>query len=432
MRWRWLLFLVGFGLLLVIAAVVVVSATVPIGFTVSAPGMVVPGRVVRVTASENGLALEVRDPGPVAEGDVLLRQKSMSEERQIAALERELAVLRERRDHEQERLAAVEGQEVVETKLATLARSEAEGRLVAVEQRLAPVEDDISSRVIDQRKEESALAVSEHEILQGLAAGQSVPRMEVARAEAASATSRLKVEQAEFERKRGGEMRTEEARRLRSEMARHVLEVAAIEARMQDRTTLLEIDRQIVRIEAQLVELRREVDRKTVRAPWAGKWGEVAPTEDEYVRQGDLIGVLTDTSVHRFVAEIRDSDFAWVKQKQSARIRLRAFPFLKHGVLRGRVVQVESQLSRQPPAFAVELVLEGDGPYAPASGMTGVADIEIFRGTLLAYLVAEPGGESAVGGFIERLSSLRVPRIGSQSPAPDPTEPEPAEHPPEP
>ncbi|MBT3375451.1 MAG: HlyD family efflux transporter periplasmic adaptor subunit [Lentisphaerae bacterium] len=432
MRWRWMLFVVGLGLLLVLAAVVIVSAIVPIGFTVSAPGRVVPGRTVRATAAESGLALETRDAGPVAEGDVLLRQKSTSEERQIAALERELVVLRERRSHQQERIAAAEGQRVVETELVTLAGSEAEGRLAAVQKGVGPIEDEISARVIEQRKAESALATSEHEILKGLAAGQSVPRMEVARAEAAAATGRLKVEQAEFERRRGAETRTEEARRLRSEIEKSRLDLAVIETRIDDRAVLLEITRQIVRLEAQRDELRREVERKTVRAPWAGQWGEVGPSEDEYVSRGDLIGVLTDTSIYGFVGEIRDADLPWVKEKQPARIRLRAFPFLKYGILRGHVVQLETHLSQEPPVFAVEILLDGDGPYAPASGMTGHADIEIFRGTLLGYLLVEPGGRSSVSGLIERLSSLRAPQNGSRSPGPDPAGREPAQHSPEP
>ena len=398
MRWRWFIALALLAMLMVLVVIGVVTAIVPIGFTVSAPGALEPVRQIRVTAAHDGLAMAVHPPGRVEAGALLLRQKHESESRAIGRLALELDKLRERLAHERERQRATATGRDVEAALIELEKRSVAARLRVTREALPDLDGRIHQKVIGQSELRRDLAQDEYEIVEKLAAEHSVPLQEVARGRTDAATAKLRVEQQRVEYDRTQLLTEQAVESLEAQAQRQQLQEKALAVRPTDLHTLLEIEREIGRLEGQIEELRIDTQQKETRAPWAGEWVTHTLEEGEYVTTGSLVGLLRDTSKLVFVGRVRERQFPWVRMGQEARLRLSAFPYLKYGRLDARVVHLEPAAPSPGTAagFLVEFEVREGGPYDPRHGLSGMADIIVFRGTLLEYLLAEPGGTSVL------------------------------------
>ena len=109
---------------------------------------------------------------------------------------------------------------------------------------------------------------------------------------------------------------------------------------------------------------------------------------------------------------VRNEDIGFVRPGQQVRVKLRAFPFQKYGILEGVVEQVSADATEAPPTVArsdtlsgrdrpmgqlayraiVNLKhqhLESDGrKYALGSGMHAVVEINLGKRTVLEYLLS--------------------------------------------
>jgi len=415
MKWRWLAFLIALCLLGVLTAAAVVAVTVSVNFTVSAPGVVEPARTIRVTAAEDGLATFVRPPGRVEKGAVLFRQRATDERRRLATFVEELALLEKRREHERERLASWSGAQQIELALLNLDRQETTARRDDTGGVLAELENGIDERTVAREQVRKDLAEAEFKILHNLAKEQTVPLMEVAKAEAEAGETKLQLERAGLEEEKRQFSREDAIRRLETELDRQSLKIRAVSNRVQDLHTLMELNRQILDVKARMQETDRALARKELVAPWPGEWGARMVVEGEYVEQGKPVGVLYDARSLNFAGRVRGSQFPWLRQGQRVKVRLSAYPFLKYGLLPAVVTSLEPRARSAGPEFRIEARLAGDGPYQPVAGMAGTADVIVFRGTLLQYLMAEP--EEALSGA-PPLADTSPPQPAAQDGAP--------------
>jgi len=114
---------------------------------------------------------------------------------------------------------------------------------------------------------------------------------------------------------------------------------------------------------------------------------------------------------------LRSSQVPWVQRGQAARIRLDAFPYLKYGKLDATVVNFERMplvtgAAATLGGYRVEFDIPGEKqPYKPLPGLTGRADIHVFRGTLLQYLLAEPQQALQVEGGASHRARGRLFRL---------------------
>ncbi|OGV70822.1 MAG: hypothetical protein A3K19_26900 [Lentisphaerae bacterium RIFOXYB12_FULL_65_16] len=385
------------SVVLVFATLAVFAAFVPIDFTASAPGHIEPFRTVRMTAARAGTVVELREPGPVEAGEVLLRQSTTDEARQVAALKADLALLEQRLAQEKARLAAVDARAGLEGQILDLERRASESTLKQTRDDLVGVEKRIQEKTLGQQEERRALADQEYRILEQLAAQQSVPQREVVRGRTDAAIAKMRAEELVLEQDKARLLRDGQVGGLETGLERLALQGKLNDARIREEGLALTLEQEAERTRAKIVELEAEIAKREVKAPGRGQWTEVSIEKGEFIAQGQLIGVFQEQGVLRFVGRVKDSQLPWIKDGQRARIRLTAFPFMKYGFLHGTVQHREAQFGSGVPLFAVELVLDEKGAYAPESGMAGVADIVVFRGTLVRYLLAEPPGAPARG-----------------------------------
>jgi membrane fusion protein (multidrug efflux system) len=169
---------------------------------------------------------------------------------------------------------------------------------------------------------------------------------------------------------------------------------------------LAELDRDLREKEGGAAETREgiarlewEVELRRIRAPVAGKIGEVAPVrEGAFLAEGERVGAVIPEAAPRAVAEFSPADaMGRIRAGQRARIRLDGFPWIEFGLIEAVVARV----SGEPRGGRVRVELElapQQGTRIPLEhGLPGVAEVEVET-IRPATLVLRAAGALVGGG----------------------------------
>ncbi|XXX80818.1 HlyD family efflux transporter periplasmic adaptor subunit [Sorangium sp. So ce134] len=139
-----------------------------------------------------------------------------------------------------------------------------------------------------------------------------------------------------------------------------------------------------------------QIERRKIRAPIAGKLGNIAALQvGDVLKPGDLVATVVPGEDVHAVALFAPSDAVGrIVPGQKARMRLDGFAWTEFGMLEGEVSQVASEPF--DGAIRVELLVRPDSAASiPVQhGMPGITEVEVERvspWTLLLRAVA-PGG----------------------------------------
>ena len=159
---------------------------------------------------------------------------------------------------------------------------------------------------------------------------------------------------------------------------------------------------------ATIERLEHDLERHMIRAPVAGRLGEVAPLMvGGVVELGDRLGAVVPEGRVSAVAFFTPAEAAGrLRPGQPARVRLDGFPWTQYGSLRARVRSVASE--PQGGQVRVELSLDGSptGRIPLEHGLPGVAEVEVERATP-AELVLR-----AAGRLVASTPRTRQPAAG--------------------
>ena len=322
---------------------------------------------VPVLVSTGEARLEVqREPHPVeseVEGRVAAVRASLGQEVEagqvLVELDREAQSLRA--DEERRRQRAL-GEEIaaLRAQIASEERALSEGREASVRAR-----EEAAARE-REAAEAARLAETEAERLERLFAASLVPRAEIDRARAAVTARRSAAEAAAAAARRlAWTLRQEESER---------------------RAALDGLRRDLARLEGQhseilLTRLRREMERRVVRAPVAGRLGELVPLRPGTVlAQGERIGTVIPRGGLRAVATFLPGEaLGRIAPGQRAWMRLDGFPWTRYGTLPATVARVASEV--RGGRVRVECRLDPRTPFPAAlqHGLPGTVEIEVER-----------------------------------------------------
>jgi membrane fusion protein (multidrug efflux system) len=301
---------------------------------------------------------------PVA-GRIVMTRLVVGQEVQAGEVLVELDAETQRLQHEEARvrLAALAAQLVSRRKEVTAEEAAWQGERQAAQVAL----DEARAR---HREAEVAVRAAEEEAefyarlqARGLAAQLDLVRTkaEVHKRRAAVDTLRLAVSRLE------GEQRTRERDRL-ARLERFKREVVQLEGDMATAAATLE-------------RLEYEIDKRRIRAPIAGRLGEVAVLQiGAVVREGDTLGAILPSSALKIVAHFPPpAALGRLQPDQPARLRLTGFPWTQYGSVAATVAsvahetrdgQVRVELSITPaPASAIPL----------QHGLPGTVEVEVER-----------------------------------------------------
>jgi membrane fusion protein (multidrug efflux system) len=286
------------------------------------------------------------------------------------------------------------GSEVAEGEVVAELDSEAE-RLLLVEERrrLAALPGQLAALRRESAAHAEALHASRAEAQkateQARARQREAQAMAFASSEEASRLGRLRAgERSELELIRS----QAEANRRQAAAEALTLDVGRVEwdLRAQDgqhRARLEEVARLALQLEAQLAtsqaavaRLEHAIAERQIRAPIAGRIGEVAGLRvGAVVREGDRIGAVVPRGGLRIVAEFAvPRALGRIRPGQPAELRLFGFPWLQYGSVAARVLSAATE--SRTGQVRVELAVERAPPRIPLEhGLPGVVEVEIER-----------------------------------------------------
>lgn len=263
-----------------------------------------------------------------------------------------------------------------------LARQRA--RLAAVEAQIAPLEQEAATRsaALPDSRGAAAARVTE--------AGAKLREVEVA-----ADLSREEERRAESIRREGVVAAAEAARvaadaRMK-EMAVRAQRNVVRRLEAEGRTSVGALEAELAGLDGQLAALRgdlaalqaevallvQEIERRSIRAPVAGRIGAVAELRPGgFLDEGDPIATVVPPGRLRVVAEFPLASVGRLAPGQAARVRLDAFPWVEHGSARARVVSVGTEA--RDGRVRVELSLAGEQPAALRlqHGLSGQVEVE--------------------------------------------------------
>lgn len=261
-------------------------------------------------------------------------------------------------------------------------------RVAGLNAQLAPLRDEIkaeeATRQEERRATEAALnearaRVREAEVAQSFAEQELnkllplldkglVPELEILRVRA----------EAEKRRANADTLRTAFDRLVKEQQTRDAARQARIERLNRDIATITgEINTKTSTVD----RLRVEGEKRRVRAPVAGRIGEVADLKaGAFIREGDRLGAIVPAGELRVVAEYQPSEAVGrIRPGQSARVRLDGFNWAQYGTVNARVATVATELRNGH--IRVELTVDPAQkfPVTLQHGLPGSVEIEIER-----------------------------------------------------
>jgi membrane fusion protein (multidrug efflux system) len=157
-------------------------------------------------------------------------------------------------------------------------------------------------------------------------------------------------------------------------------DAAALEGEIKTRQTIIE-------------RLQHETSQRFIRAPAAGKLGEVADLRvGQVVREGDRLGAVIPDGNLKLVAEFSPSgSLGRIKPGQQATLRLNGFPWMEYGKLAGEVTSVAGE--PRSGHVRVELLVHPESaPMIPLQhGLPGRLEVEVERISPAALVLRSVG-----------------------------------------
>jgi multidrug resistance efflux pump len=260
------------------------------------------------------------------------------------------------------------------SRLAALAPQPAELRAEITAEEAAQREDQQAGQVaLDQaraRYREAAAAAQlsgqEAERMARLLARAFVAELDSLRAKAEARKSReaadalrLEVSRLEWNLRTRGSDRRARLQRLRREAT--------------------QLEGQIAATHAAIERLEYEVERRYIRAPVAGRLGEVATLQvGTVLREGARVGAVVPPGMLKVMADfLPPAALGRIQPGQPARLRLEGFPWTQYGAVSAAVASVANEV--RDGQVRVELAVRPDAapPIPLQHGLPGTAEVEV-------------------------------------------------------
>jgi membrane fusion protein (multidrug efflux system) len=194
------------------------------------------------------------------------------------------------------------------------------------------------------------------------------------------------------------EQRRAAASGARLAMTRIASELRAVET--ERRAKLARVRRELAELAgakaisvATVAQLEHELERRRIRAPVAGRLGEIAPLQvGSVVDSGTRLGAIVPAGDLRIVAEyLPVAAVGRIREGQRARMRLDGFPWTEYGALAATVRSVgsEPRSGRIRVELAVDLPASSSIPVQ--HGLPGTLEVEVEHATPAALVLRAAG-----------------------------------------
>jgi membrane fusion protein (multidrug efflux system) len=143
-----------------------------------------------------------------------------------------------------------------------------------------------------------------------------------------------------------------------------------------------------------ITRLEYQAERRKIRAPIAGRLGEVATLRTGAVlEEGDKIGSIVPSGKLRIVAEFpAAAALGRIRPGQPARLRLKGFPWAQYGSLSGRVSTVANEIREGTVRVECDLTEDAPADLPVQHGLVGAVEIQVEEVSPVALVLRAAGG----------------------------------------
>lgn len=377
-----------------IAGVVVFAFVAPMSFTVTAPGRLEPRRMIRVAFEAPGRLVFLAAGPRVRKGEVVAALDATVEQKSLESLGRSIALLETELKIERAAVAAAGRRLKVEIAAREKELENTRRRLRAESGPLARVDLELVKSEQQERILTAALRRSEEAVLSSLIGQGLVTKMEVELSKHRAALARLEEGQTRLQVDREGLTRGLRVDDLKTSEAAKAAEVQALKDRPPGARSVLEIQRRLVELRAERERVAERIQARRRRAPFDGVVQFASARVGEFAPAGHPVMTLADDTALVFRAETGPGALRDVRLAQKVNLRIDSYPRLTFGAVPGRLERLETRLAPGEPTRVRLEVSVGETRLPLRPGMTGQADVVIYRGTLVSYLMRERRGSA--------------------------------------
>ena len=270
---------------------------------------------------------------------------------------------------------------------ADLAVREKETRIASLQSRRAAIDKEIAAERTTLDAQQQARSQSTEELTAQIARAESQARFATTQAERAIKLREQKsntpadVEKALADVETTGAGLSEAKAALkRSDGDRHALE-------NERQTSIVRLERESVELggdidneRAAILRLQRELSERQLRAPVAGRIGEVADVQvGSVIQAAQKLCVIVPTGSPRAVAQFSPAVVGRLKSGQSARLRLDGFPWTQYGTLPAIVTDIDTEPKDGLIRVELSLAPRPTSRIPLDHGLTGSVEIEVDR-----------------------------------------------------
>lgn len=359
-------------LLVLVAVLLVWSLLGTVDIVASAQGRLVPQSYLKIVQpADSGVVREilVREGDRVKAGQVLLRMDTTlaAADAAIAAKELEVRRLQLRRiefelsGKRMEPLSDGDASLFHEVEAEATGRRRANDDAVGAERAaLAQAQEDLEAALAQQAKLEQLLPIlqQEQDSLARLSEQGLVPKFQYAEKQR---------ERIETEQNLASQRRTTSGLRARISQSQSRIALVTSDYQQKLLAERTEAQTAMQRAEQEVAKQEHRGKLSELRAPQDGVIKDVATyTVGAVVNAGTVIMSLVPAN-DELVAEvyIKNEDVGFVREGQSAKIKLATYPFQKYGMIEGTIVRISADASAPQPQRA-EGNDEGEPPPPPA------------------------------------------------------------------
>jgi membrane fusion protein (multidrug efflux system) len=130
---------------------------------------------------------------------------------------------------------------------------------------------------------------------------------------------------------------------------------------------------------ASIDKLQYDAEKRRIRAPVAGRVGEAATLRvGAVVREGDKLGTIVPSGRLRIVAEFEPSAaLGRIHPGQSARLRLKGFPWAQYGSITARVATIADEIRDGHVRVECDLAANAPALIPTQHGLPGSIEVEV-------------------------------------------------------
>jgi membrane fusion protein (multidrug efflux system) len=160
--------------------------------------------------------------------------------------------------------------------------------------------------------------------------------------------------------------------------------------------------------------LEHAVELRKVRAPVAGRVGEVAAAfrKGAFVRAGERLGAIVPSGEPRAVALFPASAVGRIRPTQPGRLRLLGYPWTQFGTVRARVTGVGNEAREGLIRVELRLLPSPRSTIPLVHGLPGTAEVEIERVTPVVLALRAAGQFLTARHTTTRPAPAAAPEVG--------------------